>query len=98
MNDKDSVFLQPDEDVLAAAPHRFDAMAGDQVREQLRFRMTHDGRESQLAADDRATDEVRPQVRRNGLDLRKLRHPASGGRREIRRRGGPDSGKATSNA
>src|SRR6266508_2968040 len=89
---------QAHEDVLAAPGQRLDAHAGDRLDEFLRLGVANDRRKRELAADDRATDQVRPQVSYDRLDLWELRHPASGERREIRRRGGPDAGEATSNA
>src|SRR6266568_594450 len=74
MDHEQSPFTQRDEDELSSPADGLDAHAGDGVDEGLRFRMPDDGREAQLTVDDRATDKVRPQVRNDGLDLRKLWH------------------------
>src|SRR2546430_838215 len=65
---------EPDQDVLAATPHRLDAMVDDRVDELFGLGMPDDRREAELAARDRAADQLRPQVRGYRLDLRQLRH------------------------
>jgi hypothetical protein len=74
MDHEQSPAIERDEDELSSPTDRVDAHTGDGVDERLRLGMPDDGRESQLAVDDRSTDKVRPQVRNDGLDLRKLWH------------------------
>src|SRR6266849_230513 len=66
--------VECDEDELSSPTNGLDAHIGDGVDERLRLGMPDDGREAQLAVDDRSTEKVRPQVRNDGLDLWKLWH------------------------
>src|SRR2546426_5862786 len=62
--------VQPDEYVFPPPCHRFDPHPRHPVDELLRLRMANDGRKAQLAAFDRAADELRPQVGDDGFYFR----------------------------
>src|SRR6266851_1376770 len=74
MNHEQSPAIERDEDELSSPADGLDTHSGDGVDERLRFGVPDDRREAQLAVDDRSTDKVRPQVRHDGLDFRKLWH------------------------
>src|SRR5665213_99181 len=77
VHDKHDVVNQPDEDVLSSPPDSRDLETCDRVDEDLWFRVPHDGRKAQVAANDGPAYQVWPQVGDDGFDLRQLRHPSS---------------------
>jgi len=70
VNDQQATGAERDEDELSTPPHRFDAKAGDRIDEDLRLGVPDDGGKAQLAAHDRAADQVRPQVGNDRLYFR----------------------------
>jgi hypothetical protein len=70
MHHEKNVVVEIHEDELPASSDAIDAHAGDRIDELLRLGIPDDRRKQQLAADDGAAGEVRPQVRDDGLYLR----------------------------
>jgi len=69
MDHQEQIARQVDEDEFPAPPHACDTHARHRVDECLGLRMSDDRRKGELAADDGAAGEMRPQVRDDGLHL-----------------------------
>ena len=69
VNNEECTALETKEDELPSPARLDDARSADGPHERLGLGMPHHRREAQVAVDDGATDQVRPQVRDDGLDL-----------------------------
>jgi hypothetical protein len=74
MNDQQKSVTEADEDELPPPPQRLDVHTRHRVDELLGLGMADDRRKEQLAADDGATDKVRPQVADDCFYFREFRH------------------------
>src|ERR1700674_4091310 len=74
-----------DEDVLPPPSDRRDPHTNNRIDEDLGLGMPNDGGKVQLTSHDGSSDQVRPEVGDDGLNLRQLRHvaPRSAGRRAL---------------
>jgi hypothetical protein len=67
VNDQQKFSPEPDEDELPPPANRFDSQTRDGVDEHLGLGVPDDRGKKKLAAGDRATDKVRPQVVDDGF-------------------------------
>src|SRR5712691_7973055 len=74
VDDEDYVVHESDEDVLPAAPHCGDAHPDNRIDEHLWLGVANYGGKAKLATKKGAANKMRPQIRSDSFDLRKLRH------------------------
>src|SRR5437660_238156 len=73
VNNKKTSRTERDQDELSAPADRLDLLSGNGVNERLGLWVTDDRGKPQLAVQDRASDEMRPQVSGNGLNFGEFR-------------------------